>query len=130
MKVYVKTDEAGIVEQVNVSADPVEGFTEVVLEPGYTIADVGYMMKLNGVLVPRPFSPVPYVENNQIIVPPCPIGTKISVSDVVGHEVMGIFITESDELPEEISFPDPGRYRVEVQAPFPHIYSAIELEIL
>lgn len=128
MGYYIKIDEQMLVQEVKSTTVPPDGF--IAVEGGnLSLLELANCMLVEGVLVLRPVSPEPYVENGQIIVPPCPIGTEISVSDVLGHEVMGIITTESDELPEEISFPDPGRYRVEVQAPFPHIYSAIELEI-
>lgn len=129
MGIYVKLSEVDTVEQVVVSVEPIDGFIEVALEPRYSMVDVGYMMLVNGVLVPRPVSPKPYSDSGKIIVPPCPEGTLITVLDQSGHEVMAMIVAENDDHEETFEFVDAGTYRVEVEAPSPHIYSFAEVTI-
>lgn len=75
------------------------------------------------VLVPRPWSPVAVAGVGQIVVPPCPAGTKITVYDLSGQDVMTTIIAETDDYEEVFEFPDAGDYEVEVSAPLPHLTS-------
>lgn len=84
-----------------------------------TLAELSQMMRQGDYLVTRPLSPQPTSAPGQIVVPPCPAGTRIEVFDMSGKEVMAVVIAETDDFSETFDFPDPGEYIVEVKAPAP-----------
>lgn len=139
MAFFVSLDGNGLVVQARMGRTAPAGFLEVVPgEPGAgqvrtgqvpLLSELAEMMLVEGVLLPRPRSPQPYMAGARIIVPPCPEGTVITVCDMVGLEIMGEIITGTDDQDEVIELPDPGKYVVEVQAPPPFVMSKLELEI-
>ena len=139
MGYFVKLNEQGIVQEaVSTSGQP-EGFMRVVVDqPGdgeiqppvpVTLYELSNMMLVEGILVSRPKSPQPYSSDGKIIVPPCSEGTTINVFDQTGQEVMATIIAETDDHEETFEFIDPGTYRVEVEAPFPHLPTFAEVVI-
>ena len=82
-----------------------------------------------GMLVARPMGPVPVASAGQIVVPACPAGTRIEVFDMVGRERLALEISVPEGWSDTYSFPDAGRYRVEVEPPAPWLPSAVEIEV-
>lgn len=128
MGYYIKVNEQLIVQEAKFTTVQPDGFVPVE-DANLNLVDLANMMLVEGVLVPRPVSPKPYSDSGKIIVPPCPEGTLITVLDQSGHEVMAMIVAENDAHEETFEFVDAGTYRVEVEAPFPHIYSFAEVTI-
>lgn len=75
------------------------------------------MVDENGLLAPRPLSPIPTITGSTVIVPPCVAGTLISIDD--GREHLVNEITETDDFEETFELEDAGEYQIEVAAPPP-----------
>lgn len=128
MGYYIKVNDQLIVQEAKFTTVQPDGFIPVE-DANLNLVDLANMMLVEGILVARPKSPQPYLSDGKIIVPPCPAGTVISVLDQSGHEVMATIVAENDDHEETFEFVDAGTYRVEVEAPFPHIYSFTEVTI-
>ena len=129
MGYFIKLNDQNMVQEATFAQAAPDNFVEVDLPQPFNITDLANMMLVNGVLVPRPVSPKPYSDSGKIIVPPCPEGTLITVLDQSGREVMAMIVAATDDHEETFEFVDAGTYRVEVEAPSPHIYSFTEVTI-
>jgi|UPI00055A017B hypothetical protein len=128
MPKFIKVGVDGMVQQAMLSRVAQDGFSEVI-GPQMSLQELAECMVVEGALIPRPLSPQPYVDGSQIIVPPCPEGTVITVFDINGLEIMGEIITVTDDQDEVIELPDPGKYVIEVQAPVPFLITKLEVHV-
>lgn len=128
MGYYIKVNDQLIVQEAKFTTVQPDGFVPVD-DANLNLVDLANMMLVDGILVPRPKSPQPYSSDGKIIVPPCSEGTMINVFDQSGHEVLATIITETDDYEETFEFVDAGTYRVEVEAPFPHLTTFAEVRI-
>lgn len=129
MGYFIKLNDQNIVQEATFTHDAPEGFVPVELTGPFDLTDLANMMLEGEVLIPRPVSPQPYASDGKIVVPPCPEGTIITVLDQSGLEVMEFITAEIDDYAETFEFSDAGTYRVEVEAPFPHVPAFAEVGI-
>ncbi|WP_264213216.1 hypothetical protein [Leisingera thetidis] len=83
----------------------------------------------DGVLVPRPVPPSPVPVDGGWEITGCPVGTQVMVFDVIGGELLDQFTAAAGNQDYAFSFPDPGTYRVEVDAPLPFTDTKTVIEV-
>jgi hypothetical protein len=84
---------------------------------------------VEGVLVPRPVSPVPQGIPNGYRLAACPAGSQIFIYDFESGEVIFQTVIEADDADFDFALPDAGRYVIEVDAPLPFVDTKTMVEV-
>jgi hypothetical protein len=92
-----------------------------------TARAVAQSMLVEGALRPRPKSPMPQVSGNVVRFSDLPAETLIVVADLISGDVLYRERVETSQL--EMNLPDSGHYRIEVEAPYPALASAVEFYV-
>lgn len=121
---FVTFDVEGRIERAGFGVPP-EG--AVILGLDEKVADLArlYVDGESG-LVPRPELPAPTLEGDDLSVPSGPVGTVLSVVDAVSDEIMWQETTDEALAAHVLTVPDPGRYVVSVEPPFPWLPVQVE----
>ena len=122
---YVTLDENNLVVSAGQGKTIPTGAMPI--KENYSLNKLGDMMWNGSQLVPRPNSPMPYLDEGDVVIPACPLGTEIHIFDLVGKERLGIITADTEGFSEVITFPDPGTYDVEVYAPVPYLPTMIRV---
>lgn len=120
MQSFVTFNEDGTVAQTGVGKyPPPDSFP---FAPPLQPSDLAGMM-----LVPRPQSPAPIWEEatSTLTIPPVPLSTMITVSDLTGGEIMAQIVADSDDWTDTIEITDPGSYSCEIAVPMPYLPSEV-----
>lgn len=123
--------EPGALAVVPISPEAVfaPGANEVGLHFGPAIREIGSMMRVGGILRPRPVTPEPTRDGSQITIPPVPEGTVIEVFDLAGGERMALLSADAEGWTQTISLRDTGTYEIEVQAPGDFLPASLKVTI-
>ena len=127
---YALVDTDGYVTGAGSGPRLIEGAEE--LPEGITPQAAIHLQLLDGAFVPRPTVSEPKVTDFEasgraVQFTDLPPGTTAEITDT---EIGAVIVT----LPEvkgviEIELPDPGRYRIEVTPPRPHLPMTIDIEV-
>ncbi|WP_439137543.1 hypothetical protein [Roseicyclus sp.] len=105
------------------------GADEVGLHLSNANREIGTMMRVGGILQPRPVTPEPTWDGSEITIPPVPEGTVIELFDLAGGERMAVLSADAEGWTETVSLPDAGTYEIELQAPGDFLPASLRIMI-
>jgi hypothetical protein len=97
--------------------------------PGLKAAAFASAYIVDGKLQPRPMAPSPVAAEGGYILKGCPVGSQVIFADLTGGAEMAVVQIVEGEEDFSFSFPDEGRYRVEVEPPLPFMPSKAIIEV-
>lgn len=106
------------------------GTDEIAVAVPVTFEQATAAMRSGDWLVPRPQSPIPYVDGGTVTVPPVPLNTHVKVTylttDLV--DTLWEYTADVDGWTETFGFVDAGDYEISVTPPIPYQPSKIRIQ--
>lgn len=85
---------------------------------------------VEGVLTERPSAPELVESGGVYSFTDCPVGTNITICDVMDGELIAEVTTDVETADQSFSFDDTGKYQIEIIPPLPYTQKTYELEVV